>query len=297
MSEQPRASVWGDAAQLIDIVDVRRESDLRFVSVTRSDTGESAHRNVVEASQMLGQALVAGARHTPGRRMVSGQMVFFRPADTQLPLLFELTELSSGRTLTALGVQVSQKEKPRAAGTLLLDATSADVVRHAVPAPHCPGPGDCVPYDMGVVGREIRVADAAYTDDPQAPAGPPVIDAWVRFAEVPDDPPLHAALLAQFTGHMSLAAALRPHAGIGQSEAHRTLSMGINAISLSLHADVHADRWLRYHHHSTYAGDGMTHAECRVYTEPGDLVASFTVDAMLRRFRAGGQAVDPRTAL
>ncbi len=41
---------------------------------------------------------------------------------------------------------------------------------------------------MGVTGREVRIVDGAYTGDPDAPVGPPVLDAWVRFAELPDDP-------------------------------------------------------------------------------------------------------------
>ena len=84
----------------------------------------------------------------------------------------------------------------------------------------------------------------------------PCIDCWVRFRRVPEDPPLHAGLLAQFTGHMPIAAALRPHQGIGQSAAHRTLTMGINAISLSLHRQIRADDWMLYHHLSSFAGDG-----------------------------------------
>ena len=149
---------------------------------------------------------------------------------------------------------------------------------------------------MSVMGRDIRIVDAAYTSDPDAPVGPPVLDAWVRFRELPADPALHAGLLAQFTGHLSIAAALRPHAGVGQAEAHRTLSMAINAIAISFHAEVHADRWMHYHHHSTFAGDGMTHAECRVHDEDGELLASFTVDAMVRRFPEA-VAADERTAL
>ena len=127
--------------------------------------------------------------------------------------------------------------------------------------------------------------------------GPPVLDAWVRVREVPDDPAIHAGLLAQFTGHLSIAAALRPHAGIGQDQAHRTLSTAINAISLSVHAPVRADRWLRYHHRSTFAGDGMTHAECRVHDQDGALVASFTVDAMVRAFADPAGANDARRAM
>jgi hypothetical protein len=52
-----------------------------------------------------------------------------------------------------------------------------------------------------------------------------------------------------------------------------------------------------YHHLSTFAGDGMTHAECRAHDEDGGLVASFTVDAMVRRFAGATTAVDARTAL
>jgi acyl-CoA thioesterase len=148
---------------------------------------------------------------------------------------------------------------------------------------------------MGVTGRELRVVDAAYTDDPDAPVGPPSIDAWVRFRSVPDDPALHAGLLAQFTGHMSIAAALRPHAGVGQREAHRTLSTAINAIAISFHADVRMDRWVLYRHLATVVAGGMAHSECRAFTEEGGLVASFTVDAMIRPLDL--PTPDPRSAL
>jgi acyl-CoA thioesterase II len=124
----------------------------------------------------------------------------------------------------------------------------------------------------------------------------PVVIAWVRFREVPEDPRLHAGLLAQFTGHASIAAALRPHAGIGQSQAHRTLSTAINAINISFHANVRADRWMLYRQHSTFAGDGMTHSECRVYNIEGALLASFSVAAMVRAF-ATDRPLSDRTSL
>jgi acyl-CoA thioesterase-2 len=288
-----RFPTWGDAADLVDILDVRPDGERSFVSVARSD----GRRPVVEGSQMLGQAIVAAGRHVPGRRPVSAHMVFMRPADARRPLRFELEELSAGRTFTTLAVRVSDDGRCCAAGTLLLDSCAPDVIRHAVDAPRAAGPYESAPYDMSVTGRDIRVVDAAYTDDPGAPAGPPVLDAWVRFRHVPDDPCLHAGLLAQFTGHMSVAAALRPHEGVGQYEAHRTLSTAINAITIAFHREVRADRWMLYHHLSTFAGDGMTHAECRVHDEAGDLLASFTVEAMVRGFDGGGTPLDRATAL
>lgn len=260
---------WGDGSDLVAILD-------------RGVVVHDARRPVVEGSQMLGQCIVAAMRGSPGRRVVSGHLAFLRAADANQPLAIELDALADGRTFTTVSPRVLQGERLCAAGTLLLGVPGADVVRHAESSGPVAGPYDSPPYDMGVTGRDIRVVDGAYTDDPDAPVGPPVIDAWVRFREVPDDPALHAGLLAQFTGHMSHAAALRPHAGIGQVEAHRTISTAINAIAISLHAEVRMDHWVRYRHLATVVRDGMAHSECRVYDEAGALLASFTVDGMLR---------------
>jgi acyl-CoA thioesterase len=226
-------------------------------------------------------------------------MVFLRVADARRPLYFEIDEASGGRTFTTLLVRALQDGRLCATGTFLLDVTAPDVVRHeaGLPPTAAAGPDAAEPFDMGVTGRELRFVDAAYTGDPDAPVGPPVIDAWVRFRAVPGDPAIHAALLAQFTGHIPIAASLRPHAGVGQDQAHRTLSTAINAIAISFHADARADRWMLYHHESTFAGGGMTHASCRVHDEHGRLLASFSVDAMVRAFRSGGEPVDERTSL
>ena len=287
-----RFPTWGDASQLIDILNVRPDGDNRYTSVARA----SHLRAVAEGSQMLGQAIVAAGRHAPGRRAVSAHMIFTRPADAARPLAFDVRELSNGRSFATLAIDALQEDRRCASASLLLDVTAADLIRHAAAPPDVPGPSACDPYDMAVTGRDVRVVDGAYTDDPEAPVGPPVIDAWVRFRDVPDDPCLHAGLLAQFTGHMSIAAALRPHRGVGQREAHRTISTAINAIGLSLHADVRADRWMLYHHVSTFAGDGMTRSECRVHDEEGHLLASFSVDAMVRNFE-GPAPSDDRRAL
>ena len=288
-----RYPTWGDASELVDVLDLRPDGENRFCSVARA----SPVRSVVEGSQMLGQAIVAAGRHAPGRRAVSTHMVFLRPADAAEPLHFDLRELSSGRSFTSLAVDVTQSGRRCASASLLLDVTAADLVRHSVDPPDVPGPYACPSYDMSVTGRDVRVVDGAYTDDPDAPMGPPEIDAWVRFRDLPDDPCLHAGLLAQFTGHMSIAAALRPHPGVGQREAHRTISTAINAIALSLHADVRADRWMLYHHVSTFAGDGMTRSECRVHDEEGRILASFSVDAMVRGFEGMAAPQDDRRAL
>lgn len=288
-----RFPTWGDAADLIDMLDVHSEGEGRYVTATRP----SPRRPVVEGSQILGQTIVAAGRHAPGRRVVSAHMMFLRVADATHPLRIELDELAAGRSFTGLAVRAYQGTRCCAAGDLLLAEVAPDAIRHAIAVPSVAGPYESEPFDMAVTGRDLRVVDGAYNDDPDAPVGPPVLDAWVRFRDVPDEPPIHAALLAQFTGHMPIAAALRPHRGLGQDQAHHSLSTAINAISISFHAPVRADRWMLYHHHSTFAGDGMTHARCRVHAEDGTLLASFSVDAMVKPFRGGTGPVDQRTAL
>ncbi len=288
-----RFPTWGDASDLVDVLDLRPDGENRFRSVARA-----GHlRSVVEGSQLLGQAIVAAGRHSPGRRAVSAHMIFLRAGDAARPLRFDLRQLSSGRTFTTLAIDVTQSDVHCATANLLLDVVAPDLVRHSEDPPDVPGPYACPSYDMSVTGRDVRVVAGTYTDDPDAPVGPPVVDAWVRFCDLPDDPCLHAGLLAQFTGHMSIAAALRPHPGVGQRQAHRTISTAINAIGLSLHADVRADRWMLYHHLSTFAGDGMTRSECRVYDEQGRILASFCVDAMVRGFEGMTAPSDDRRAL
>lgn len=290
--------VWGDAADLIAVLDMQpevRDDDgiIRYVSEARDDW----KRPVVEGSQMLAQALVAASRQAPGRRVVSASMVFPRAADPRRPLSIELDEIAAGRTFSSFGARAVQDGRICAAGTVQLDVMAAAVIEHADPPPDVVGPYGAVPYDMSVTGRDLRMVDDAYTGDPDAPVGPPELSAWVRFREVPEDQALHAALLTQFMGHMSIAAAMRPHAGIGQWQAHRTLSTAVNAISMSIHADIRADRWMHYHHRSTFAGDGMTHSSCRVLTEAGAPLASFTTDCMVRAFANPDQVVDERTTL
>jgi acyl-CoA thioesterase II len=275
MENEPRSE---DVTDLCALLDVRPDADGRYVGHAR----HHEQRPVIEGSQLLAQTLVAAARHTPDRRVVSASMVFARVATTIEPVLIDLGEVANGRTFTVFAPRITQAGRTCAVATVLLDATSRDVVRHEVSAPDVPRPHESTPLDLSLSGREVRIVDNAYTLRSDAPTGPPRLDAWIRFRDAPDDPALNVALLTQITGFMPLAAALRPHEGIGLDQAHRSITTGVNAISLAIHRDVRVDEWMLYHHHSTFAGDGMTHSECRVHDEAGRLLASFTVEAMVR---------------
>jgi acyl-CoA thioesterase len=135
-----------------------------------------------------------------------------------------------------------------------------------------------------VTGRELRVIDGAYDPDPDR-VGPPEIYVWARFRDAPGAAYLHAALLAQSTTHWTIAAAMLPHPGFGEADAHVTLSTGIMATTIAFHDEVDVTDWLLYANQAVWSGRGLAQGEGRVFTRDGRIVASYTVQAMIRGFQ------------
>ena len=77
---------------------------------------------------------------------------------------------------------------------------------------------------------------------------------WTRFAGAPDDPTIDQALLAFATDGFLIGTAMRPHAGVGQAQAHVTVTTGVVSHTLTFHEPFAAREWLLLSHHSPYAG-------------------------------------------
>ena len=272
---------WGDASDLLRLIDVGRVGEGRFVGPTYRDVS----RNVVEGGQMLAQAIVAAGKTVPDQRVTTAHMIFCKSAAFDSTLEVDVDVLRPGRTFSTLDVKISQDGKLRSAGLLLLDSGAEDVIRSAIPMPDVGGPADAVEMPtFRVTGRDIRVIDAAYDGDPDR-IGPPEIYAWCRFKEAPAERYLHTALLAQSTTHWTIAAAMRPHPGFGEDKAHSTLSTGVMSISIAFHEEVDVTQWLLYANPAVYAGNGLAQGEGHVFTEDGRLVATYTLQAMIRAFQ------------
>jgi uncharacterized protein (DUF427 family)/acyl-CoA thioesterase len=274
-----RFPAWGDARDLVQLLDVQPAGPTSFVGLPYRDTT----RNVVEGGQMLGEAIVAASKTVPDQRVTSAYMIFSKAAAFDLPLDLEVEVLRGGRTFSTVEVRINQEDKLRSAGLLMLGTDAPDSIRGVVPMPDVAGPEDAVPLDMRVTGRDLRVVDGAYDPDPDR-IGPPEIYTWCRFRESPAEPYLHAALLAQSTTHWTIAAAMRPHPGFGEADAHVSLSTGIMSIAIAFHDDVDVTDWLLYANPAIYAGRGLVQGEGHVFTRDGRLVASYTVQAMIRGF-------------
>ena len=286
---------WGDAADLLHLIDVAPTGQAgRFVGAPYRDTT----RNVVEGGQMLAQGIVAVSKTLPRQRVTQASMLFPKAAAFDAPLDLVVDVLREGRTFSSAEVRISQDDKLRSVGLFLLDAGAPDVIDGSVPMPDVAGPADSEPYDMKVTGRELRIVNGDYRSDPDH-IGPPVLYAWIRFRDVPPEPYLHAALMAQPTTHWTIAAAMLPHPGFGEAQAHVTLSTGIMGVTMAFHDDVDVTQWLLYSNPAIHAGRGLVQGEGHVFTEDGRLVASYTVQGMVRDFVQGPEAMghDSSTAM
>jgi acyl-CoA thioesterase len=80
---------------------------------------------------------------------------------------------------------------------------------------------------------------------------------------------------------------MRPHPGVGQAQAHRTLSTGVLSHTLTYHEPCPAAEWHLISQWSSYAGHGRSYGRGDIFRSDGQLAASFVQDAMIRA-RSGG---------
>ncbi len=283
---RPAAAPVSSVVRMLEIFDVEPTGDRCFTGV--SDGGV---RRVVDGSQLLAQAIVACSKTFPRHTVRSARAVFVRVVDDERAIRFDVDVLHEGRTFASAVVSVVQGGRRCSSITVLLDVEQPDVIRHSAAMPPVGSPMDATQCSMPLEGRQLRLVGVGDPNDPDD-VGPPVLDAWLRYVPIPQTAALAKALIAHFTGHLSISATMRPHRGIGTSMAHDSLSTGVIAIAVTFHEPVRWDGWLLYHHESVQVGSGMSHVRGQVFTERGELLASFSQDGMIRAFASG----DPEQA-
>jgi len=278
MSAGARPEAGSSVDGMLELFDVSPVGGHRYVG--HSDGG---NRRVVDGSQLLAQAVVAASKELPDHRVRSAHAMFTRAVDSEGQVAFDLDVVHRGRTFAGVLVTVSQGDRRCASVDVLLDTPAPDVIRHAAAVPPVGSPADAVPYDMPLEGRELRMVATHDPNDPDE-VGPPILDAWLRYRPIPSRDDLSRALIAHFTGHLSISTTMRPHRGVGTALAHGQLSTAVMSIGITFHDPVEWDGWLLYHHESTQVGGGMSYVRGQVFTEEGALLASFTQEGMIREF-------------
>ena len=247
-----------------------------------------AGHGVIFGGQLLAQSIIAARAGEPEKSVKTVHTVFARAGSPDAPVEITVDRLHRGRAMASCTVTIGQGDRLCARSQVLLSADEPDFIHHADPAPAVPGPEESRAGGEASAVWEVRIAGDADITDP-ARVGPPDLDVWTRFVGAPDDPGVSQALLAYATDGFLIGTAMRPHEGVGQAQAHVTLSTGVLSHTLTFHEPVHAGEWMLLAHHSSHAGHGRCYGRADIFREDGALVASFVQDGMIRPMATGSK--------
>lgn len=247
--------------------------------------GDPTVRDVVFGGQLLGQMIVAASANSPGKQVRTIHTIFARAARVSATTELAVEPIHDGRSFASANLTAWQGDRLCARALALLDAPDPDLIRHAAPAPAVPGPDespDAGASPLVFPGAELRIVGGVDTGSPDAPVGPAELFAWMRYRGAPADVATNQAILAWGTDGFLIGTALRPHAGVGQAEAHKSLSTGVVGHTLTFHEPFLVRDWLLIAHESPHAAGGRSYGRAQVFTHAGQLVASFVQDNMIR---------------
>jgi acyl-CoA thioesterase-2 len=233
----------------------------------------------VFGGQILAQVAAAAAAASPQKSVKSIHVLFPREGDTSTPMRYRVTKLQDGRTFGSTEVVAEQDGKVISAALVSMHV-GEDGLHRSDDAPAVGPPEEAPEVDLGMVPWETRlVGDADLSD---RAAWPPRLDWWMRAAPVPDDPPLHQALLAHATDLTLIGTALRPFEGFSQADSTVSLHTAVTSHTVWFHQPFRVDAWLQISQHSPVVAGGRSYGRGDVFAD-GELVASFAQEAMIRR--------------
>lgn len=245
---------------------------------------------------VVAQALVAAARTAAGRPPHSLHGYFMLPGDPEEPIDYAVDRLRDGGSFTTRRCVARQHGRAIFEMSASFHAPEPGGLDHAAPRPDAPPPEalpgpdelralvDLPPAVRDYFGRdssvELRPVDASRFA--RRPPGPhPARQAvWMRAGGLlPDDPVLHAALLAYMSDMTLLDTATAAHG-------RTVFDPAIQAASLDhavwFHRSVRADAWLLYAEDSPSASGALGFARGSVFDRSGVLVASTAQEGLIR---------------
>lgn len=232
---------------------------------------------VLFGGQLVGQSILAALATQPDKTAKTVHTIFARGGSTEQPVDIEVEPMSAGRSVASSVVSILQGGRLCTRSVVLMTADEPDLIRHTEPAPGLTPP----PVPSGKGEWEVSVVDGVDINDPDA-VGPATLDVWTCFPGAPAGTGLDAPLLAYATDGFLIGTAMRPHAGVGQALAHRSISTAVLSHTLTFHEDFSAADWMLLRHEVPYAGRGRGYGRAHVYRADGVLVASFVQDSMIR---------------
>ncbi|MEO3938444.1 acyl-CoA thioesterase II [Dermatophilaceae bacterium Soc4.6] len=315
MSPPPSAGTdpQGAIADLLEVLDLQPLGEAHFTvegaeGDPESELGHSSAAVFVGRSQkqlhgrvfggqVLAQSVIAAGRTVDEvdgrpRPIHSLHGYFVRPGDDKHPIRFAVENVRDGRSFSTRRVHAIQYGQP-ILSMIASFQEEADGLDHQDPMPAAPDP-ESLPS---------LVELAANTDDPRTvrfaqtrpidlrhvqgnlfvEAAPELVarqDVWMRaIGRLPDDPLLHAAVLAYASDYSLLEPIIRRH-GLAWSDPRlRPASLDH---AMWFHRRARADEWILYAEESPSAQSGRGLSQARMFTADGRLVASVAQEGMMR---------------
>ncbi|HEX5585729.1 MAG TPA: acyl-CoA thioesterase II [Acidimicrobiia bacterium] len=296
-----------DLERLVDLLDLERLE----VNLFRGESPNDGRVRVF-GGQVLAQALVAAARTVdPDRHVHSLHSYFLRPGDPEVPIVFEVDRIRDGRSFATRRVVAIQHGRAifnlQASFQVLEDGPDHGDVMPDVAAPESVARSDVRPPTAEArrrreaggrvdprpdAGREVGAApprdqpiDVRFVQGPHwSGVGPrdPDQDVWVRAdGELPDDPLVHASIVAYCSDLMLLGTSTLPHRDrVPDDDAGFMIASIDHAIWF--HRPCRADEWLLYHCHSPSAAGARGFSLGEIFRRDGVLCATIAQEGLVR---------------
>jgi acyl-CoA thioesterase-2 len=246
--------------------------------------------------QVLGQALSAAARTVHQDRAVHSLHAYFlRAGNLNLPILYQVERIRDGHSFATRRVVAVQEGEAIFSLAASFHVSEPGFDHHAQ-APDVVGPeellsehdlavqlGDRLPERLRPTAtrmRPIELRPVAPRNPLRPTPMPPLRHVWLRAIDtLPDDPALHAYLLAYASDFSLLGTSLDPH-GVSW------LSPGMQMASLDhamwFHRPFRMDDWLLYAIEGPSASGALGLVRGQFFDRAGRLVASVAQEGLIR---------------
>lgn len=308
--EKPRLDPLAD---LLDVLDLDELGRARITveglpDDAETDLGESQAQVFVGRSQpqphgrvfggqVLAQSVVAAGRTMAGvdggRRAIHSLHAYFvRPGDDSHPIRFAVERMRDGNSFSTRRVHAIQYGKTILSMIASFQAP-AEGLEHQDQMPAAPDPEmlPSVEDTLGTIDHpaaqffayqrpiDLRHVEGHLYLKPGAQRAAHQ-SVWLKaVGSLPDDPLLHAAVLAYASDYSLLESVLRRH-GLAWSD--RRLRPASLDHAMWFHREGRADDWILYTQQSPSASSGRGLASGRMFAPDGTLIASVAQEGMLR---------------
>lgn len=279
-------------AGLLDALDLATLDDDRF-----EGTAVEHARPRVFGGELLAQTLVAASRTASDRACHALHVNFLLPGDPSRPIEYRVRRVRDGRRFAVREVIASQRGRDILLGMVSFAAHAEEAAGYQHEAmPAVAGPDglrseldhrrdvahlmrdEDRPWLLTPRAVEIRQVHPVPLFDP--PPVPPIAHTWLRaIGRLPDDPMLHAAVLAYASDTTLLDTACYPH---GVSWIDPRAEQASLDHAMWFHRAFRVDEWLLYAQSIPTVAAGRALARGSVFTRAGSLVASVTQEGLSR---------------